>query len=55
MKGTLSKKHKVTAEQVREIRRRLAEGERPSRLAKEFGLSQGYVSNIKAGRTWAGA
>jgi hypothetical protein len=38
---------------VREIKRRLADGEIGRRLAAEFGISVTMVSDIKTGRTWA--
>lgn len=39
---------------VREIRRMVAEGKMTyTAIAREFGISQGHVSNIVARRTWA--
>lgn len=43
---------KLTIEQVQEIRERLAFGARTYDLAKEYGLSQGPVCNIKSGRAY---
>jgi len=44
---------KLTEDQVREIRRRLAGGEKQAVLAAEFGVTQGGVSLIRRRRTWA--
>jgi hypothetical protein len=45
---------KLTAVDVREIRRRRAGGETGASLAREFSLSgSGYVRNIVVGRKWA--
>ncbi len=43
---------KLTVEQVREIRRRLAEGERLTKLAAEFSVDKGLIWQIKARRAW---
>jgi hypothetical protein len=43
---------KLTAEKVREIRRRRGAGERTSRLAAEFGVAPPTISNIVARRIW---
>jgi len=43
------KPRKLTDAQVEEIRRRRQAGERGSALAREFGVSPGYVSYIRAG------
>lgn len=43
----------LTADNVRDIRRRLAAGEVQQRLADEFGVSQGTISGIKIGRLWS--
>lgn len=43
---------KLTEESVREIRRRLAAGEKGNELAVEFGVKRANISAIKAGRTW---
>jgi DNA-binding transcriptional regulator YdaS (Cro superfamily) len=36
----------LTTEQVAEIRERATAGERQSDMAREFGVNQGYVSQI---------
>lgn len=43
---------KLTVEKVREIKRRLAAGERNKDLAAEFEISAPIISNIKTGRIW---
>lgn len=43
---------KLTVEKVREIRRRLAAGERNKDLAAEFEISASIISNIKTGSIW---
>ena len=47
------KRKKVTAEQVREIRQKKAEGMSISALAKEFGMSYSGMYWIVKGNTWA--
>ena len=44
---------RLTAEIVREIRRRLADHEPQQVLANEFGISQPHVSRIALRQTWA--
>lgn len=44
--------HKLTADQVREIRRRRADGETGVSLAREFGVWPGTISAIFHGRLW---
>jgi hypothetical protein len=44
---------KITIEQVREIKRRLAGGEYYRDMAKEFNVSVTTVYFIKTGKTWA--
>lgn len=44
---------KLTAEQVLELRRRRAGGERCGALAREYGVSHGAVSLLTRGKTWA--
>lgn len=41
-------------DQVRQIRTRLAAGEKGRALAAEFGVRETAISNIKHGRTWRG-
>lgn len=43
---------KLTAEKVREIRARLAAGEKQCNLAKEFGLNQTSLHQLKTRKTW---
>jgi group I intron endonuclease len=43
---------KLTEDQVREIKRRLALGEKGYVLAAEFGVGGSVISNIKNGRVW---
>lgn len=43
---------KLTADQVGEIRVRLAMGEMGSCLAEEYRVSRGLIYHIKAGRNW---
>lgn len=45
-------KPKLTAEQVTEIRRRLADGERTRVLAREFGVSDALISQIRKGKAF---
>ncbi|MFH0980288.1 MAG: HNH endonuclease [Planctomycetota bacterium] len=52
-RGERHPKHRLTVDQVREIRRRLARGEVQERLAAEFGITQGAVGHINNGRSWA--
>ena len=41
---------KITREQLPIVRKRLDAGERPCKLAREYNVSPGYISNIKNGR-----
>jgi hypothetical protein len=43
---------KLNAEKVRDIKRRLAEGEKLRALAREFDMDSGLIWQIKAGRLW---
>lgn len=43
---------KLTRVQVEAIRLRLSNGERPTDLAREFGVGQPAISNISSGRSW---
>lgn len=43
---------KLTLEQTSEIRRRVAEGERPTDLAREFNVTISHIGSIKHGRVW---
>lgn len=52
-KGRLAKPNaKISAHDVRIIRRRFAAGERSSDIAIDFGISRDQVTNIGAGRSW---
>lgn len=51
--GEKSPNAKLTEEQAREILARAKNGESQRSLAKEFGVMQSVVSNIKLGRRWA--
>ena len=44
---------KFNEEEVRQIRRRLAEGETQTKIAKDFNVSKDAISSIKRGRTWS--
>lgn len=44
---------KITEDQVRELKRRLANGETQTALAQEFGITQSAISLIKRGKNWA--
>lgn len=46
-------KGKLTDVQVRDIKQRLANGERQASIAMEFGVGAMTVSDINTGRTWA--
>jgi hypothetical protein len=53
MKGERNPAHKVTADEVREIRRRYAAGGvTQQELGNEFGLTQGIISHMIVRRTW---
>lgn len=43
---------KLSDEEVRNIVRRIGEGERPTDLAKEFSISKSSISNMTSGRSW---
>lgn len=43
---------KLTEEQVRAIRRRLARGETEAQLAREHRVHRATISLIKRGKTW---
>jgi hypothetical protein len=44
--------YKLTLNQVAEIRRRLANGEKAYRLASEYNVTYRHLLNIKNGRKW---
>lgn len=45
-------KRKLSPDQVRELRRRHRSGDTTVNLAKEFGISQGYVSQVALGQVY---
>ena len=51
-KGMAAHRRKLTAEQVQEIRRRLADGEQDAALAKEFRVSRYYPTKLVQERRW---
>ena len=53
VRGTRVNTNKLTEAQVLEIRRRLAEGEYGTELAKEFGVHQTVISKINRREIWA--
>lgn len=44
---------KLTADQVRQIRKRLATGERASTIAPDFNVKKRAINKIRAGETWS--
>ena len=50
--GERNPQAKLTAEQVREIRRRDASGEDRREMAKEFGINERYLYCIVTRRAW---
>lgn len=50
--GELHPRHRLTAEQVREIRRRRAAGEKLTDLGREFSVTKAHIGNIAARRLW---
>lgn len=52
-KGEFNSQSKLTEDQVKEIKRRLAQGDRQTRIAAAFGISQRAISDIKCGNTWS--
>ncbi len=52
---TVGEKHPgsvLTEEQVRELKRRLQDGQTKLSLSKEFGVSRAHILNIARGRKW---
>lgn len=43
---------KLTVEQVATIRQRLADGQKQTALAQEYGVDQSAISHIKRGKNW---
>lgn len=52
VRGESNHLSKLTAQQAKEIHRRLVSGERGTKIAAEFGISTGAVYAIKHGRSW---
>ena len=52
-KGTAINTAKLNEHAVRDIRRRLADGETGKAIAAEFGVTPALVSNIKLRKSWA--
>lgn len=50
--GELNGQSKLTAEIIREIRQRVAGGEKPYRICKEYGVVDSAIRNIAKGRRW---
>ena len=46
---------KISFQDAREIKRRIATGGRQRDIAKDFGISKSSIGDIKAGRTWSSA
>lgn len=44
---------KLTADDVQHIRHRMEGGETQSSIAKEYGIDQSTISNIKTRKSWA--
>ncbi len=42
----------LTDDQVREVRRRLAENDRPTMLAKELGVSKNVIYMLRKGKSY---
>jgi hypothetical protein len=51
-RGVRNGNGKLTEEQAREAKSRLATGEHPKEICKDYGVSFGAIYNIKYGRTW---
>lgn len=52
-KGERCANSKLTVEAVREIRRRLANGENKHQLARDFGVRYQTIRAVEIGRTWS--
>jgi hypothetical protein len=52
-RGESAGRSKLTDENVREVRRLLAEGENQYRIAERFGITQTTVSRVKRGAAWS--
>lgn len=53
VRGERNGQHKLTDEQVGEIRKRASEGERPESIRRDFGVTRSAVELIVAGKRWA--
>lgn len=51
-RGAKNKQVRLTNEQVRDIRRRRANGERGKELASEYGVTEATICDIHKRRTW---
>lgn len=51
--GERNGKSKLTADQARIIKRRIASGERLYSIARDFRVTEGCVAQIRRGKTWA--
>ena len=51
--GEQNGKSKLTAEQARLIKQRLASGEKPYSIAPDFSVSEGCIAQIRRGKSWA--
>jgi DNA-binding NarL/FixJ family response regulator len=51
--GEGHKSSKLTAQQVTEIRQRVANGETQHALARELGISQGHISDLVNRKRWS--
>lgn len=52
-KGQNNGQSKLTTEQVRQIKLRLADGESGLKIAKDYRVSQRCISDINTGKTWS--
>jgi len=52
LKGEQNGNARLTEKQIIDIRKRHANGERASKLAKEFGVLRTHITDIKSGRVW---
>lgn len=52
VRGETNGNAKLSDEDVRDIRRRIAAGDMQARIAKEHGVSPSTIANIRTGRTW---
>lgn len=53
VRGVRNPRAKLTEEGVRDIRRRLANGDLGYRIAADYGISTSMVSRIKLGKAWS--